>query len=54
MLEGWPYGYTLFVQWQAGGKKIVVPAFGNPYPNSLATGVYQTPVVAYPSWLFNL
>jgi branched-chain amino acid transport system substrate-binding protein len=51
--EGYPYGYTLFCQWQAGGTKIVVPAYGNPYPNTLATGTYQTPVVAYPTWTWN-
>ena len=51
--EGYPYGYTLFVQWQAGGTKIVAPAFGNPYPNDIATGSYQTPVVDYTGWLFN-
>lgn len=53
ILEGYPYGYTLFVQWQAGGTKIVAPAFGNPYPNDIATGSYQTPVVDYPTWVFN-
>lgn len=51
--EGYPYGYTLFVQWQAGETKIVAPAFDHPYPNSLATGTYQTPVVHYPAWVFN-
>ncbi len=51
--EGYPYGYTLFVQWQAGGTKVVVPAHGNPYPNTLATGSYQTPVVAHPTWTWN-
>jgi len=41
--EGYPYGYTLFCQWQAGGTKIVTPAFGNPYPNTIATGNYLLP-----------
>jgi branched-chain amino acid transport system substrate-binding protein len=55
ILEGYPYGYTLFVQWQAGGNKIVVPAFGNPYPNTLATGTYQLPsdTATYPTWTWN-
>lgn len=53
IFEGYPYGYTLFTQWQAGGTKVVVPAFDHPYPNSLATGSYQLPSVAYPSWTWN-
>jgi branched-chain amino acid transport system substrate-binding protein len=49
--EGYPYGYTLFVQWQAAGTKVVVPAYGNPYPNSIMTGAYVLP--AWPGWAFN-
>jgi len=41
--EGYPYGYTLFVQWQAGGTKVVVPSFGSIYPPSIATGNYLLP-----------
>jgi len=41
--EGYPYGYTLFCQWQAGGTKIVAPSFGSIYPPEIATGVYVTP-----------
>ncbi len=41
--EGYPFGYTLFVQWQAGGTKAVVPSFGAVYPDSIATGFYLTP-----------
>jgi ABC-type branched-subunit amino acid transport system substrate-binding protein len=51
VFEGYPYGYTLFCQWQAGGTKVVVPAYGNPYPNSLQTGSYALP--AWDGWAFN-
>jgi len=47
--EGYPYGYTLFVQWQAGGTKVVVPSFGAIYPASIATGNYILP----PGFTFN-
>ena len=49
--EGYPYGYTLFVQWQSGGTKVVVPSFGAIYPDSLATGNYILP--AWAGWDFN-
>ncbi len=49
--EGYPYGYTLFVQWQAGGTKVVVPSFGSIYPPEIATGSYITP--SWPGWEFN-
>jgi len=54
--EGYPYGYTLFVQWQAGGTKIVAPSFGSIYPDAqIATGSYQTPLSTgeYLTWDFN-
>lgn len=49
--EGYPFGYTLFCQWQAGGTKIVAPSFGSIYPPEIATGVYQTP--DWDDWAFN-
>ena len=51
VLEGYPYGYTLFVQWQAGATKVVVPSFGSIYPPQIATGNYITP--SWPGWEFN-
>ncbi|TXT53414.1 MAG: hypothetical protein BAJALOKI2v1_980010 [Promethearchaeota archaeon] len=42
LLEGWPYGVTLFGQWQ-DGEKICVPTSGFIYPDSIATGTYQLP-----------
>ena len=47
--EGYPYGYTLFCQWQAGGTKVVVPSFGSIYPSAIATGAYVLP----PGFVFN-
>ena len=49
--EGYPYGYTLFCQWQSGGTKIVAPSYGSIYPASIATGTYQTPT--WSGWAFN-
>jgi branched-chain amino acid transport system substrate-binding protein len=49
--EGYPYGYTLFVQWQADGTKAVVPSGGYVYPDDVVTGLYQTPNWA--GWSFN-
>jgi len=49
--EGYPYGYTLFCQWQDGGTKIVAPSFGSIYPPEIATGYYLTPDWA--GWEFN-
>jgi hypothetical protein len=49
--EGYPYGYTLFVQWQADGTKAVVSSGGLVYPDTIVTGSYQTPTWA--GWTFN-
>lgn len=51
ILEGYPYGYTLFVQWQADGTKAVVSSGGLVYPDSIVTGSYQTP--NWTDWAFN-
>jgi len=58
--EGYPYGYTLFVQWQPGdtpgtGKKVVVPSPTGAttwiYPPSMWTGAYLLP--EWSGWAFN-
>ena len=49
--EGYPYGYTLFCQWQTGGTKVVVPSFGSIYPASIETGTYMLP--GFSGWAFN-
>ncbi len=49
--EGYPYGYTLFVQWQTGGTKVVVPSYGSIYPPAVETGTYMLP--GYAGWTFN-
>jgi len=49
--EGYPYGYTLFTQWQTDGTKVVVPSYGSIYPPSIATGTYMLP--GFAGWAFN-
>jgi len=49
--EGYPYGYTLFVQWHDDGSKAVVTTGGYVYPDTVVTGAYQLP--AWPGWAFN-
>jgi branched-chain amino acid transport system substrate-binding protein len=49
--EGYPFGYTLFVQWQPDGKKVVVPSYGTIYPPSIQTGSYLLP--QWSGWAFN-
>ena len=49
--EGYPFGYTLFVQWHPDGTKVVVPSFGAIYPDAVATGSYLTP--QWDGWAFN-
>jgi len=49
--EGYPFGYTLFVQWQTGATKAVVSTGGLVYSDTIVTGPYQLP--AWPGWSFN-
>jgi len=49
--EGYPYGYTLFCQWQDDGTKVVVTTGGYVYPDTVVTGAYQLPQWA--GWAFN-
>ncbi|MHA2287862.1 MAG: ABC transporter substrate-binding protein [Promethearchaeota archaeon] len=51
VVEGYPYGYTLFVQWNSTGGKAVVSTGGLVYPDTIVTGPYQTPI--WPGWSFN-
>jgi len=37
----------------AVSTKVCIPAYDHPYTNSLANGIFQTPVVSYPIWGFN-
>ncbi len=48
MMAGWPYGTTLFVQWQAGGAKECISTAGALYPESVVTAP-----MTYPSWGIN-
>ena len=43
LVEGWPYGYNLFCQWQMDGTKEVIPSWGLVYPNSIVTGSLSIP-----------
>lgn len=50
---GYPFGYTLFAQWQAGGTKVAVTTGGYVYPDDVVTGAYQLPSTSYPGWTIN-
>ncbi len=48
LVEGYPYSYSLFCQWQMDATKVVVPSYGSIYPPFIATGTYS-----YPYWGIN-
>ncbi len=63
LVEGYPYGYTLWCQWQPDGTKVVVPApryaYVAPYgaipipplyPNWMATGTYKIAPWVHTAW----
>lgn len=52
LVEGYPFSYTLWTQWQANSTKVVVPAYGNEYPNDRITplGTYQVPPWVHTAW----
>jgi branched-chain amino acid transport system substrate-binding protein len=43
LLEGWPYNYYLFCQWNSYGTKEVLPSWGFVYPDFIATGALKIP-----------
>ncbi len=43
IVEGWPYGTSLFCQWQMDANKVVVPSWNSIYPDSIATGTLSIP-----------
>jgi len=43
IIEGWPYGTSLFCQWQMDGNKVTVPSWNTIYPDSIATGTLSMP-----------
>ncbi|MFX1500663.1 MAG: hypothetical protein ACFFDH_06825 [Promethearchaeota archaeon] len=49
LVGGYPYGYSLWCQWQPNGTKIVIPA--SIYPISLATGPYTMPPWVHSEWI---
>lgn len=48
VMAGWPYGVTLFVQWQADGAKECITTGGALYPETIVTAP-----ITYPSWGIN-
>lgn len=54
LLEGYPYAYNLFCQWQLDGNKVVVPSY---VPSSSDPGYYpsflETGPVSVPYWGIN-
>ena len=50
---GYPFGYTLFAQWQAGGTKVAVTTGDVVYPDTVVTGSYQLPSTSFPGWTIN-
>ena len=47
-VANYPYGYTLWCQWQAGGEKKVIPAAI--YPDWVATGNYTVAPWVNATW----
>ena len=43
IVEGWPYGTSLFCQWQMDANKVVVPSWERIYPDSIASGTLSIP-----------
>ncbi|MFX0075086.1 MAG: ABC transporter substrate-binding protein [Candidatus Hermodarchaeota archaeon] len=43
IVEGWPYGTSMFCQWKMDGNKDVVPSWNKIYPNAIATGSISIP-----------
>jgi len=49
LVAGFPYGYTLWCQWQADGTKKVISGFGL-YPEWLTTGTYTVAPWVHTTW----
>ena len=43
IVEGWPYGTSLFCQWQMDGNKVALSSWNKIYPDSIATGTLKIP-----------
>jgi len=60
LVEGYPYGYTMWCQWRNDGTKVVIPApryhigyggFITPlYPDWMATGAYEIAPWVHTAW----
>ena len=53
LVEGFPYGYTLWCQWQPNNTKVVVPAYGAKYPNANISplGTFMVPPWVHAEWI---
>ena len=43
IIEGWPYGTSLFSQWQMDANKVVLSSWNSIYPDSITTGTLSIP-----------
>jgi branched-chain amino acid transport system substrate-binding protein len=60
LVEGYPYGYTLWCQWRTDGTKVVIPSpryhagyggfISDLYPSWMATGAYQIAPWVHTAW----
>ena len=59
LVEGYPYGYTLWCQWRTDGTKVVIPSprfhiaygFLPPlYPDWMSTGAYEVAPWVHTDW----
>jgi len=52
LVEGFPWGYTLWCQWQLNNTKVVVPSYGHVYPNDRIApmGTYMVPPWVHTAW----
>lgn len=52
LVAGYPWGYTLWCQWQANATKVIVPSFGSVYTDSELQNVamYQVPPWVHTAW----
>ncbi|KKK47629.1 hypothetical protein LCGC14_3153270, partial [marine sediment metagenome] len=48
LVAGYPYGHTMWVQWQTDGTKVVIPT--SIYPDALSTGDFMLPPWVETAW----
>jgi len=52
LVAGYPWGYTLWCQWQANATKVICPSFGSVYNDAYLTnvGMFQVPPWVHTAW----